>query len=44
MAREFFLSGNTVVRVGVLVLLVGVALLAKYAAENSLFPIEARLA
>ncbi|MBW2383945.1 MAG: DUF2339 domain-containing protein [Deltaproteobacteria bacterium] len=44
MAREFFFSGNTVVRVGVLVLLVGVALLAKYAAENSLFPIEARLA
>ena len=42
--RAFFFSGNTVVRVGVLVLLVGVVLLAKWAAERSLFPIELRLA
>jgi uncharacterized membrane protein len=42
--REFFLGGNTVARVGILVLLVGVALLAKWAADHSLFPIEARLA
>lgn len=42
--RELFLGGNTVVRVGVLVLLVGVLLLAKWAADNALFPIEARLA
>lgn len=42
--RGLVLGGNTVVRVGVLVLLVGVALLARYAAEHALFPIEARLA
>lgn len=41
--RSFFFGGNTVVRVGVVVLLVGVALLARYAVENALFPIEARL-
>jgi len=43
-ARDFFFGGNTVVRVGILVLLVGVLLLAKWAADNALFPIEARLA
>lgn len=42
--RELLLGGNTVVRVGVLVLLVGVLLLAKWAADNDLFPVEARLA
>ncbi len=42
--RGFFFGGNTVVRVGLLVLLVGVTLLAKYAADNALLPIEARLA
>lgn len=42
--RGFLFGGNTVVRVGVIVLLVGVALLAKYAADNALFPIEMRLA
>lgn len=42
--RSFVFGGNTVVRVGVIVLLVGVALLAKYAADNALFPIELRLA
>ncbi len=41
--REFFLGGNTVVRVGVLVLLVGVSLLAKWAVDRDLFSIEARL-
>ncbi|HEB89536.1 MAG TPA: DUF2339 domain-containing protein, partial [Deltaproteobacteria bacterium] len=41
--RDFFLGGNTVVRVGLLVLLVGIALLAKYAAENALLPVEVRL-
>ena len=44
LARSFFFGGNTIVRVGLLVLLVGLTLLAKYAAENSLFPVEARLA
>ncbi len=44
LVREFLFGGNTVVRVGVLVLLVGITLLARWAAEHSLFPIEARLA
>lgn len=42
--RELLLGGNTVVRVGIVVLLVGVTLLLKYAAEHSLFPIELRMA
>jgi uncharacterized membrane protein len=42
--QEFFFGGNTVVRVGILVLLIGVALLAKWAADRALFPVEARLA
>lgn len=37
-------GGNTIVRVGVLILFIGVAFLVKYAAENSMFPIELRLA
>lgn len=43
-ARDLLFGGNTVVRGGILVLLVGVTLLARWAAENSLFPVEARLA
>jgi uncharacterized membrane protein len=43
-ARDFLFGGNTVVRVGILVLLIGVALLAKWAVDRELFPIEARLA
>jgi uncharacterized membrane protein len=42
--RSFFFGGNTVVRAGLLVLLVGITLLAKYAADNAIFPVEARLA
>ncbi len=42
--RGFFLGGNTLVRVGLLVLLVGLTLLARYAAQHAMFPIEARLA
>jgi uncharacterized membrane protein len=42
--RGFFLGGNTVARVGIMVLLIGVTLLLKYAAEHSLFPIELRMA
>jgi uncharacterized membrane protein len=42
--RGFLTGGNTVVRVGALVLLVGVVLLLKYAAENAHFPIELRMA
>ncbi|WP_227815710.1 DUF2339 domain-containing protein [Nitrogeniibacter aestuarii] len=43
-ARRWLLGGNTVVRVGLLVLFFGLAFLARYAVENSLFPIELRLA
>jgi uncharacterized membrane protein len=42
--RAFLLGGNTVARAGILVLLVGVTLLLKYAAEHALFPIELRMA
>lgn len=44
MARNWLLGGNTIVRLGLLVLFVGLAFLAKYAAENSLLPPELRLA
>lgn len=42
--KEFLTGGNTVVRVGVIVLFFGVAFLLKYAAEHSRLPIELRLA
>jgi uncharacterized membrane protein len=41
--REFFTSGNTVVRVGILILFFGVAFLLRYVAEHSHIPIEFRL-
>lgn len=41
---KFFFGGNTLVRVGILVLFFGVAFLLKYAAEQGLVPIEVRLA
>ncbi len=44
MLRSFFLGGNTLVRVGVVILLIGVIFLGKYAAEHALFPVEIRLA
>ncbi len=37
-------GGNTIVRVGVLILFIGVAFLVKYAADHAMFPIELRLA
>ncbi len=37
-------GGNTIVRVGVLILFIGVAFLVKYAAEHAMFPLELRLA
>lgn len=43
-AREWLLGGNTVVRMGVLVLFVGLAFLAKYAVDNALLPPQLRLA
>jgi uncharacterized membrane protein len=42
--RDWLFGGNTVVRMGVLVLFIGLAFLAKYAVENSLLPPELRLA
>ncbi|HTH79683.1 MAG TPA: DUF2339 domain-containing protein [Ramlibacter sp.] len=43
-ARDWLLGGNVVVRVGVLVLFVGLAFLAKYAIDNALLPPQLRLA
>ena len=40
----WFRGGNTIVRVGVLILFLGVAFLLRYAAEHALLPIELRLA
>ena len=42
--RDFFLGGNLMVRVGVVVLLFGFAFLVKYAAARNLVPLEVRLA
>ncbi|MBI3898352.1 MAG: DUF2339 domain-containing protein [Gammaproteobacteria bacterium] len=41
--REFFTGGNTLVRIGIVILFFGVAFLLKYAAEHAYFPIELRL-
>ncbi len=41
--RQFFTTGNVVVKVGVIVLFFGVAFLLKYAAQKNAFPIELRL-
>lgn len=43
-ARDWLFGGNTVVRMGVLVLFVGLAFLAKYSIEHALLPPELRLA
>lgn len=43
-ARDWFLGGNPIVKVGILLLFVGVAFLLKYAADHALLPIELRLA
>ncbi len=43
-AVAWLTGGNTVVRAGVVVLFIGLSFLAKYAAENALFPVELRLA
>lgn len=42
-AREWLLGGNTIVRVGLIILFVGLVFLANLAANAGLFPIEARL-
>jgi uncharacterized membrane protein len=41
--KEYFLGGNTLVRVGIVILFFGVAFLFRYAAEHSHVPIEFRL-
>ncbi len=43
-ARDWLVGGNTIVRMGVLVLFVGLAFLAKFAIDNALLPPELRLA
>jgi len=43
-AKNWLLGGNTVARVGAIVLFIGLSFLAKWAADNALFPPEARLA
>lgn len=43
-AKGWFLGGNTVARVGAIVLFIGLSFLAKWAADNALFPPEFRLA
>ena len=42
--KRYFTEGNLIVRVGILVLFIGVAFLLKYAADNSMLPIELRMA
>lgn len=42
--RNWFLGGNTIVRVGLVILFVGLVFLARYAASAGFFPIELRLA
>lgn len=42
--RNWLFGGNTIVRMGVLILFVGLAFLAKYAVDNALLPPELRLA
>ncbi len=41
--KSLIFGGNTVVRVGVIILLFGVGFLVKYGAEHGMFPIELRL-
>jgi len=41
--REYFTGGNTLVRVGILILFFGVAFLLRYVAEHSNVPIQLRL-
>jgi uncharacterized membrane protein len=43
-AKDWLMGGNTVVRVGILILFFGVAFLLKFAADNSMLPVEFRFA
>ncbi|MCI0506622.1 MAG: DUF2339 domain-containing protein [Gammaproteobacteria bacterium] len=42
--KRYFTGGNTVARAGIIILFIGMAFLAKYAAEKGVFPIEVRMA
>lgn len=42
-AREWLMGGNTVVRVGIIILFFGVAFLLKFAAEHAVLPLELRV-
>jgi uncharacterized membrane protein len=41
--KRYFTEGNLIVRVGIIILFVGVAFLLKYASEHSMLPVEFRL-
>ncbi|MBU1918150.1 DUF2339 domain-containing protein, partial [bacterium] len=41
--KDFFTTGNIVVKVGIVILIFGVSFLLKYAADKNYFPMEARL-
>ncbi|AYQ28273.1 MULTISPECIES: DUF2339 domain-containing protein [unclassified Polaromonas] len=43
-AQNWFLGGNTIVRVGLVILFIGLSFLARYAASAGLLPVEFRLA
>ncbi|MDB5964251.1 MAG: hypothetical protein JWQ72_751, partial [Polaromonas sp.] len=43
-AKNWLLGGNTIVRVGLVILFIGLSFLARYAATAGLFPVEFRLA
>ncbi|QTD45675.1 DUF2339 domain-containing protein [Ottowia testudinis] len=43
-ARGWLLGGNTIVRLGLVILFIGLSFLARYAAQAGLFPVELRLA
>jgi uncharacterized membrane protein len=42
--KNWFLGGNTIVRVGLVILFIGLSFLARYAAVAGFFPVELRLA
>lgn len=42
-ARDWLLGGNTIVRVGLVILFIGLSFLVRYAAMAGLFPVELRL-
>lgn len=43
-ARNWLLGGNTIVRIGLVILFIGLSFLSSYAAAAGLFPVELRLA